>query len=273
MNVSIVPKGSSIGRIISLLGSGYFPNLVKSIKHAANMVQKEWILKLNASSAKAGWKRRYAEAINIESSNNPLSATVSAEGRYVAFVEKGIARRDMKPALLSGPKARQGKNGPYNIIFFRKGVPTTQTMPTMPKNVYQSMRELNSVNPSLSYRTIGIGAPMRMKGDSADIRTQKVRASSLLKRIHSKGTPKLESEEDVGEFEGLMKMGAKGHSQYGTFRVVSKKSKGWIYPGVPKVSVFEPMANSVTPKVKEILQQGLAKDLKQGAEYLEKMTK
>lgn len=67
----------------------------------------------------------YADALRdpgalIYPDENTLTGAVSpiqGDGyEYAVKLEKGRTPRNMKPALLAGPKARQGKRGRYNVI-------------------------------------------------------------------------------------------------------------------------------------------------------------
>ena len=65
----------------------------------------------------------------------------------------------------------------------------------------------------------------------------------------------------------MVKVGSARHTQYGTFRVVTKDSPGWQFPGVPPAKVFESISRKLEPKVKKLLQEGLALDLREGFKF------
>ena len=65
-----------------------------------------------------------------------------------------------------------------------------------------------------------------------------------------------------------MKSGSKDHSQYVTFRVVSKNSTGWINPGSPKVNIFNTVVRKVKPGITKIMNDGIKLDTEAGFEYL-----
>lgn len=57
------------------------------------------------------------EALEYPVGGDPLHGQVVVNDRQVQKIEEGTSARDMKPALLSGRKARRGKKGQrYNII-------------------------------------------------------------------------------------------------------------------------------------------------------------
>ena len=247
MTIYAVEQGDQINKLLKILGNDSFPGLSNAVKISANKTQKEWIKTIQKSNTKNGWKKEYIRAIHINFEDD-LSAEVYAdENKYVNFVENGIKRFDMKPGLINGPKSRQGKKGRYNIIFFRKGVPGTQHMPAMPKVIYKKIKKAELVQ---KYKRGGSKYKAVLTGLRGETKKKKSGKTSI--------------------YEGLTKMGKKGHSQYGTFRVVSQTSTGWMYPGVPGVKVFSIVKNRIKPKIKKILQEGLSLDIKSGIEYLAK---
>jgi hypothetical protein len=248
MTIYAVEEGNQIGKLLRLLGSSSFPGLTNAIKISANMIQKEWIDTIQKSTAKKGWKSEYIRAIHINFENE-LNAEVYADenNKYVNFIEDGIKRFDMKPGLINGPKSRQGKNGRYNIVFFRKGVPGTQHIQSMAQTTYTKVKKMSKDDVIRRYKTVGIGEKIQLK------------TKTVKKRVKTK------TSKGPG---GLQKIGSRGHSQYGTFRVVSQQSSGWIYPGVPAIKIFSLVSRKVKPTVKKIMQDGLILDIKSGLEYL-----
>ena len=238
MQVTLIPTGHSLNKVVNTLGAKMFPYLVNGVRKAANMVMREWIKRVNDSSAKEGFKRAYSDSIHLEPGANELSASVVAEGMQVGFVEDGIKRFDMKPGLLNSPKAKTNKKGePYMIVSFRHGAPGTKHIPNMPREIHKAM--------------------------------QTIKGQSLIQsRIRT--IPGLETMDIPGKYKGMVRMGKRGHEQYRTFRVVTSKSKGWWYPGISKVPIFDRMSNDMKSKVKETMQDGLIKDLNTTGEGMTK---
>jgi len=235
MIISLVPKGNSVAKLAKILGEKSVPNLTRAVRRAANITLRGWVRAVEESNAKPGWKREYQKKINIESQNNPLEAKVSAEGKFVSFVEDGIKRFDMKPGLLNSPKAKVNKKGePYIIVSFRHGAPTSQHVPPMPREIHSLM--------------------------------QKVEGSLLPQRI--RGIPGLEDYEIPGKYKGMIKVGRRGHEQYRTFRIVTKKSRGWMYPGAPAVPIFNKVKQSVRNEINKEVKEGLIKDLRDEVDKL-----
>jgi hypothetical protein len=69
------------------------------------------------------------------------------------------------------------------------------------------------------------------------------------------------SSTDTGIYQGLTKVGDKKQSQYGTFRIVKRNSKGWIYPNVSPVKIYPTLKTALQQDIKKLLMDGLMKDL------------
>jgi len=248
MKIFIIKRGEALGKLINLIGAENLPGLTRSIKIAANETLREWVKMVDSSSSKEGWKKKYRDSINIDAQENPLEVSVSASGMFVNFVEDGVKRFDMKIGLLNGPKVRFNDKGePYNIVFFRKGVPTSTRVNPMPKPIYKMAKKLGKSDIMKRYRVVGIGDEKRKLYTKAD-------------KLKGK------SRDDI--YGGLLKTGSPGHSVYGTFRIVSKRSVGWIYPGVPASPVYSKLEMVLQPKIKRILKEGLLEDIKAGVDFL-----
>jgi len=257
MRMSIIKKGEPLDKLIKLIGSKRLPGVMRAVKISANTVMSEWVKAVRECSSKEGFKAQYIKSINIDRQVNVMEATVSAGGMFVNFVESGIRRFDMKPGLLAGPKARVNAKGePYNIIFMRKGTPGTARLSQMPRNVYTAVKEMDKGEVQKRYRVIGVG-------DKAPL----VQSTNLKQRIHSRGAATYGGgKKDI--YKGMVKTGSPGHTAYGTFRIVSKNSKGWIHPGVPAAPVFDKLSARLEPQIKKILQRGLIQDIEAGVNFL-----
>jgi len=265
MQISIVKEGEPIGKIIKGLGAKNLPATTRAIKIAANTVMSEWVKAVKSAkiigkkgSSYTSWKNSYIKAIKMEKQTDPLKATISAEGMYVNFVENGIKRFDMKTGFLNGPKARRNAKGePYNIIFIRKGAPSTARISQMPSNVYTSVKQMDKGEANKRYRVIGVGDKVPL-----------MQATNLKQRVHSSGAARYAGKGKKDKSAGMVKGGSKGHTQYGTFRIVTKNSKGWIFPRIKGAKVFDNLVEKIEPKIKKILQDGIIKDTNAGMEYL-----
>jgi len=229
MIINILPEGSSLKKLLELHGRKLYPAIKNAVAAAARLVQAQWITNVNNSGAKEGWKRRYVDAVTAREGDTDMEAFVEAKGMFVNFVENGIKSFDMKPGLLNSPKAKTSKKGiRYMIVPFQYGIPGTQHIKNMPPEVYSAIRSLSS-------------------GSSLGAR--------VISALKEKGTKNPEF------YQGLTKVGEEGHHQYFSFRVVSAKSKGWIYPIIAKVPIYDDTKKDIVNKVLPIVHEGLMKDL------------
>lgn len=86
----------------------------------------------------------------LEHSIEGEKATISLNGKLPNMIERGWPGGDMRDWLLSSPKAKQGKRGPYLVVPFRHGSPETtgrNVGPTMPDSIYDVAKKLS---PTLS---------------------------------------------------------------------------------------------------------------------------
>jgi hypothetical protein len=246
VKVFILDKNDSLGKLITILGKRKFPMLSRAVKLAANSFQSTWVKEVEKSSSKEGWKNAYADAIKIENRQDPFSSAVSAKGKFVTFVEKGVKRFDMRPGIALGPKARISKDGtPYNIVFIRKKTPTAKGS----KKGKLSQQEYSLSKTLKRYKVKGIGSKIPF-----DTRKEKKYTRPDQKK-------------------GIVKVGGSGHSAYGSFRIVTRNSPGWMYPGVPASPVFKKAIEKASPEIKNLLQKGLMADLESGFDYMAGKTK
>lgn len=105
--------------------------ILASLPHDAD---RKRILKGVGAAAAHYWKklaqqelrstaRDYVQGIKHTATDE--KATVSLEGQLPNMIEKGWSGGDMREWMLSSPKAKKGKDGPYLVVPFRHGTPGT----------------------------------------------------------------------------------------------------------------------------------------------------
>ncbi len=251
MEIFLIEENNQVRKLINILQKkNKLPNLSNAITITApKVLQREWSEEIQKSSTKQGWKKYYIDAININVKDNFNSeVSVDENNKFVNFVEDGIKRFDMIPGLINGPRSKISKEGNrYNIIFMRKGIPGTQHIPNMPEAIYKKIKKVA-------------------------ITQKSKREDSKYKAVLTglRGSKKKRTKGKASIYEGLTKIGSKGQSKYGTFRVVTKNSTGWIYPGVPPTKIFNTVKRKIKPKIEKILKEGLVLDIQAGLEYLSK---
>jgi hypothetical protein len=148
---------------------------------------------------------------------NKLAWDFELTGFLPLAVEFGMGKYDMKPTFLSGPKAKQGKNGPYLVVPFtfyaRK--PAVARRAQYDKNAIEGARLLSKVS-------------------SARTSQQKSSAASRLRGW----TKRVSANKGISR-EGYMHKHAKAAraqkagGRVMTFRTVSQKSppNSWVHSG------------------------------------------
>lgn len=207
-----------IKSVFDMIGHKGFPNVKNMIVRSGEYFQKSWRNNITQSDSPEGWKNPYINKVELKLEKNNTEAIISAErSKFVNFVEDGIESYDMKPGMLASKKVKTSKLGnKYLTIFMRKKVRE------MPTEVLKQAKQLSF------YRMVGI------KGN---LEKQYNKAMS----ISAPGTI----------FHRMVRVGSSKHSRYGTFRIVSSKSKpeSWKFPKIPGTKPFD---KTVKDKKKEI---------------------
>ncbi|EMO54806.1 hypothetical protein [Leptospira noguchii] len=112
----------------SLYKQGKFPRTKTILEKIALAAKDSW--SHNVLSAKPSWWGKMAMSNKSGGGGGILIKEIPGgyrvfhpnKGRYnyMAVIEKGRPRYDMRPALLGGSRARMGKNGPYVIVPITK---------------------------------------------------------------------------------------------------------------------------------------------------------
>ena len=123
-------------------GDKLFSHTMGAIKQISLMYQMIWRKYAAGEMTVPGKppihsKGDYTRSINIDDSQSNI-ITIYTDFPYHKYIESGHGIIDLKHGLLRGPKAKMGKNGPYNIVAYRHGVPGSdkQSSP-MPLQIFQ----------------------------------------------------------------------------------------------------------------------------------------
>jgi len=213
----------------SEIGEKGFPTLLYSITWAAELLQLKWKANVESADTKTGWKLPYKNSIKIKKGNNYSMEVFAEKNKYVNFIENGIKSYDMKKGFMNSSKVKKFKNGTkYLTIFMQKRKREIQS-----QDVKKQLKDINH------YRPAGT-------------------AENGLKKIYSQS----QSAQAGASIEDRMtKVGSKKHSGFGTFRIVTENSKGWIYPNIPGVKVFKKTIGENFEFINQKIEMALNKDL------------
>ena len=241
----------------------------------------------------------YTKSINLidEDDNRKV---VQSEGPWTGWIEKGHGEIDLKPGLLNGPKARMGKKGPYTIISFRQGVPTSiKSNNPMPQNIYNHMIKMTSAI-NKAYQAGESAQPgtsrvtgrfnQTVKNSQGKFETRRSNKTNWGYKLPPEQGGKPETKEvqggkfsfngetyniakgaytwKTGKHTGMVRMdtsaGRGKTSEYRTFRVVSFRSdpRSWIVPPEDPLPIREKVVQAVAPKAQEVIRRLLEEDLK-----------
>jgi hypothetical protein len=186
----------------------------------------------NEALGAGGWGSKYAGAVKYtidkDSGEAYLDEDILDKGSkkpnfmFAMMMEEGVKAWSIKKALLNSSKAKFRNGIKYIIVPFPVASPRKETT---------------------------------IKG------TSQFQGREMTDAIHdiAKGggiaSGKLKSGQEVS---GLTKYVTKQHhEQYGTFRIVTEKSKGWEYPNVPPEPVFPSVLNEANRRINEIITEFL----------------
>jgi hypothetical protein len=219
----------------------------------------------------------YTKSINADLNKDQLKEIYS-KGPWTDWIEKGHGQIDLKPGMLRGPKARQGKNGAYNIIPFRHGVPNSlKSNNPMPSNVYNYMKKETNRREAAGdigkSKIVGKGPEtINRANGTMDLKLKYQWGSKLPASLG--GTPKTKFTTygsytwKTGKYTGMVRMDTstkrKTTSEYLTFRVVSIHSpaSSWIVPPMEPLLIRRAVVDSLREETEKILKMAIEEDLK-----------
>ncbi len=182
-----------------------------------------------------GWGSKYAKAIQYKVMGTSADIYLDEEMidkeshkpniMFAEMMEKGVKTWSIKDALLASDKAKTSSDGiKYIVIPFPVATPRHKGQGKM-KNYFGGREMTTEI-----YNLVKSGGKL-------DAGTLTVRGKDV-------------------DISGLSKYNTKQlHGQYGIFRCVSEKSKGWQYPYVPAEPVFQNVLNEVNRKIDEIVKE------------------
>lgn len=185
-----------------------------------------------------------------------LTGEVFTTSPHSSVVEDGIKAFDMKPGLLSSPKAKTNKDGgKYITVPYRHGTPGTVGMPAMPLNIYNQMNKLGFSRRNNALKAFFTGRKYTWNG--------RLKEESQGQRSHFGSHQGAGYTWKSGQFDGMVRMGKRGHTQYLTFRRVSENSdpRSWQHPGVKPRPIREAVVENTKDEVLALIRRGFEMDL------------
>lgn len=200
-------------------------------------------------------------------------ASIALVGMVPNMIESGWEGGDMKPALLAGRNAKQGKEGPYNVVPFRHGTPGTTGRAASPMgSQYGGGTETHFVAGRVgkltekAARNLGRGIHRAAKALEATT-THPDGGTRWGARLPAGMAPLMRAHHKTDIYAGMVrqeKTYAKAtQSQYTTFRAVSQKSDpaSWIHPGLEPRDFFKQAAgqiDKIVPRLLKSASKGMA---------------
>jgi len=266
-------------------GGLVFNNTTNALSFIAQAYQKVWVSFARGTMRVPGAKLirsrgPYAGSIQIDDSK-PYEKTIFTDFEPHKYIEQGHGEIDLKPGLLAGSSAREGKAGPYNIVAFRHGVPTSQEKGSqqttrrdvMPISIFNLM--LKKTREADAQKKAGVSAKggpsvQLTSGPKPENRSYKWGAR-LDNKVGRGQRSQLYSRYTwaVGKYAGMVRMqqktGAAKRTGYITFRVVSHASpaNSWIVPPRAPIPIRQATVDFVDKQfnVEDILRQAVERDL------------
>lgn len=264
-----------------------FKHLIGALDALAASYQKAWVAYAYGHMTVPGKKTihssgPYARSIQIDNSK-PFERVIFTDYPPHRFIEEGHPEIDLKPGLLSGKSARQGKDGPYNIVSFRHGTqtdfhgiksPPTNRGNVMPIRIQRLMRAATQradQEQAAGLRQTGGVSRQLTSGPRPQDRSYQwgARLDNKLQtgrrsRLHTGYTWK------SGKYAGMVRMEAssgprESRTQYRTFRVVSIKSdpRSWIVPPQEPIPIRQAVIDFVDENVPihDMIRDAIMKDI------------
>lgn len=174
---------------------------------------------------------------------NPFFGTLVIKSAAAKALEFGTRPFDMKPGLLSGPKARTSKDGGrYNIIRFQHGTESTATTGTgLTGGDYKPRMppEIKKAAEAAGGKPIAAAAPWGMRSSTNIerlLKTDKAAWKRLTGERMYRGMGAVQHGYTwkASPWAGLRKESTGHQTSYATYRAVSDKSDpySWIHPGI-----------------------------------------
>lgn len=262
-----LPNLDGILQAVERAGRGELRYTKDAIRSATvDVVQRTWIeyasgVQVNYSggtfrvqSVSGEYMRSIQDGVRFP---EDLTGEVFTTSPHAGVIEEGIEPYDMKPGLLRSPKAKVNKDGKKFItVPYRHGVPGAVGIPAMPKNVYALAQKLGFSRRRNALTALFTGRKYKWNGRLNEVGAQG-------QRSHFGNHPGAGYTWKSGQYDGMVRMGKRGHTQYLTFRRVSENSdpSSWQHPGVKPRPIREAVVENTKEEVLALVRRGFEMDL------------
>jgi hypothetical protein len=254
---------------------GVKATLIASVPHD---VDRQRILKGIGAAAMHYWKKLAQQQLKstsrdyiagIELKETPGGGvTVELNGQLANMVEQGFSGGDMRAWMLSSPKAKQGKNGPYLVVPFRHGTPGTSGRnvgAAMPGPIHTAAKKLLG---TLSRP----GKPVSTTGGQTTIYGKRLHPGLTMRQAARQILKRKEKPwHATGIYMGMIRKeklvkGGPQTSGYQTFRTISAKvrvdpndpnspMKHWVHPGIKPRNIARQVQKHIEKLATHIVRQ------------------
>lgn len=205
------------------------PGVVQTI---AQGTQEFWRNEARASGS--GWGEKYARAVKYRMTGKTEAEIYIDEDAmdknsnqpnimFAMMMEKGVKSWSIKDALLASDKAKESADGiKYIVVPFPVSAPRKSSQGTMRSQFggREMTKEMHKI----------VKSGGRLKAGSLMVNGENVDVSGLT-RYNTR----------------------QRHSQYGIFRCVSEKSKGWMYPTIGASPVFPSVVEQLNKQISDVI--------------------
>jgi len=237
------------------------PSVPEAIRQGGLLLQAAWVTQAQSGqwfSANTGTYVRglqTTDSYQYPAHGNPLAALVVNTAPHARLIEEGHGGFHLPSRIpwATTRKARRTKRGRwYLIIPFRHGAHRTGTGITgqaqrtmLPRPVYARARRLQPGQHLTAHVSAGRGVHMPGLTPYRPAYAPNIRPHYTHASIH----------------EGLSKRGARGHTQYLTFRTMRQDSPGWHIPPQAPRPIAHWVVRQQTPVVAQLLVDAATRDV------------
>lgn len=261
------------------INAALMPLVNQAVNGIAQQTSANWQEAAHRAKLWSGERDAYASSISYRMTGD-FSAVVESDYKYAQEIETGRGPRDMKTMLNTSMKVRRTMSGTRFLI-----IPMRHNVSNMPTHVHAAAKNLTASSITgqglrrageITSARIGMGLlPLGEKRQrrnpfASDPSSRK--AAMVTKFQYSWGAklaagsmgPNPKGKSD--RFAGMVKMDTSTpgapRSTFLTFRIMSEKSKGWIYPAQPGQNIAQKVAQDMQPRAEAVIAEAVRRSFR-----------